>query len=365
MHIAMIGVKGLPHPGGIENVVEQLGTRLVARGHTVTVYVRPHFTPRDRTSYNGMRLVHLPSIPTKHFDAISHSTLAVLRAQADVVHIHSTGLAPLALWPRLRGMPTVVQSHGLDWQRAKWGWLAKTYLKLADWASVACPTATIVVSRKLVQYYQKNFHRQVHYIPNGVNVVEPLPPKEITRWGLGQRDYLLFASRLVPEKGCHLLLDAFDQLKPHGKKLVIAGDENYDNRYASELKRRGRDDVLFLGFVRGAPLAELMSNAYLFVQPSFIEGLSTGLLEAMSYGNAVVASDIEENREAIGAAGFTFQSGQAADLAKVLAALLADERAVAQMRPQAQKHVLANYSWDSSAAQCEALYYSLAKKKSR
>ena len=362
MKIAMFGIKGVPVPAGVENVVEEIGSRLVQRGHQVTVYVRPHYTPPSLKEYKGMKLVHLPSIPTKHLDAITHSFLACLAAlasDADIIHIHAIGNSIFAGLPRLFGKKTVVQSHGLDWQRAKWGRLAKLYLRMTDYTSIYFPNATTVVSQKTQHYYQDKFHRPVVFIPNGVSPVQKVAPSEILQYGLQGNDYLFFAARLVPEKGCHYLIEAYQKLGQTDKKLVIAGDGVFGDAYAERLKRYASDRILFLGFVQGRLLEELLSNAYVYVLPSEIEGLSVGLLEAMSYGNCVLVSNIEENLEAIGSAGLSFQSTSSADLATALGVLTKENTVVEQYRSQAQQAVLEMYNWDQVTDQYEALYLAL------
>lgn len=367
MHVAMVGVKGIPHTGGIENVVEQIGSRLVERGHEITVFVRPHYNLEKRSEYKGMKLVSLPSISTKHIDAISHSFLSILhlitQQEIDIVHIHSMGISFLALFPQLARKRTVVTSHGLDWQRQKWGPLAKVFLKLADYSTVSFPDTTTVVSRKLKNYYEKRFRRKIHYIPNGVNNFGEVEPNEMHRLGIPENEYILFASRLVPEKGCHYLIKAYKELKNPSKKLIIAGDSNYRNRYASELKKHGDENIIFLGFVRGKLLQELMSNAYIYVQPSEIEGLSTALLEAMSYGNCVVVSDIEENLEVIEKCGFSFKNGDCKNLRDILEFLLKNEGIVRKARQRAKHHVVKYYNWNSVTDQYETLYKSLLVHK--
>jgi glycosyltransferase involved in cell wall biosynthesis len=359
MKIAMIGVKGVPHPGGIENVVEELGTRLVAKGHEVSVYVRPHYTRSTLKEFRGMRLVNLPSIPTKHFDAISHTLVATAHAMfsgAAIAHVHSIGLSPFALPLKLRGIKTVVQSHGLDWQRGKWGPLAKTYLKASDRGAVFFPDATTVVSRKMKHYYENTFCRPVTYIPNGVDVYPRVPPQQILELGLRGDDYVLFASRLVREKGLHYLLDAYEQIPNPRKKLVIAGDSNYGDQYAATLKKRGNQNVLFLGFATGQLFRELLSCSYCYVLPSDIEGLSTGLLQAMSYGNCVLVSDIAENCEVIGENGLSFKQGNVKDLKQKLELLLDCEDIVEEYRSRASEYVRKNYNWDDVAEEYESLY---------
>ena len=365
LRISMVGVKGLPHPGGIEIAVQEVGRRLVQRGHQVNVYVRPHYTPKSSREFLGMRLVNLPSIPTKHLDAFTHAFVATLHAMwegVDVLQLESIGFSPFAVPLRLRRIKTVVRSHGLDWQRKKWGVFAKSYLRAADCGAIYLPDATTVVSRKLQQYYENHFGRPVIYIPNGVNVSPQVAPQKILDLGLQGGDYIFFASRLVPEKGLHYLLQAYKQLRNPSKKLVIAGDANYKSPYANEMKAEANENILFLGFATGQLLQELLSWAYVYVLPSEIEGLSIGLLEAMAYGNCVLVSDIEENLEAVGDSGLSFKSGDVPDLKEKLEQLLASEDLVRQYREKAQGHVHQHYNWDRVTDQYENLYQGLIGK---
>jgi glycosyltransferase involved in cell wall biosynthesis len=358
MKIAMLGLKGIPVPAGVEVVAEQVGSRLVQRGHQVTVYVRSHYTPRSLTEYKGMRLVHLPSIPTKHFDAITHSFLAsfaVLANRPDILHIHGTGSSIFGLHPRLWGIKTVVQSHGLDWQRAKWGCFARMYLRLTDYSTVHFPTAATAVSQKMTQYYQQFSPREVIYIPNGIPSVKRTAPRLIRQYGLAGDDYLLFAARLVPEKGAHYLIEAYQRFDTT-KKLVIAGDDSYNSSYCRELKSRAGKNVIFTGFVQGALLQEFLSNAYLYILPSEVEGLSIGLLEAMGYGNCVLTSDIPENLEVIGDAGFTFRTRSVDDLETEMRSLLQNEELVCSRRQMSQVRVQNLFDWEAVTDQFEQLY---------
>jgi glycosyltransferase involved in cell wall biosynthesis len=366
MKIAMFGIKGMPVPAGAENVAEQVGSRLVQRGHQVTVYVRPHYTPYTLKEYKGMRLVHLPSIPTKNLDAIMHgflASLAVLGSGADIVHVHSTGNSIFALLPRLRGMKTIVQSHGLDWQRAKWGRFAKMYLKLTNYSTVHFPNATTAVSQKMTNFYQMLSGKQVIYIPNGVDVFESVKPDLIRTYGLQGKDYIFFAARFVPEKGAHYLIEAFKKINSD-KKLVLAGDGSYGDPYAEELKKNASDNIIFPGFVQGRLLQEFLSNAYLYVLPSEIEGLSTGLLEAMSYGNCVLVSDIEENFEAIGEAGLTFQSKNVQALESQLYYAFSNPDLVEMYGARARARVQSKFNWENVTDQFEHLYQAVAQNQS-
>ncbi len=361
MKIAMFGIKGVPVPAGAENVAEQIGARLAQRGHQVTLYVRPHYTPASLKEHKGMRLVHLPSIPTKNLDAITHSLLACLAAtasDAEVVHIHSTGNSVFAGLPRLFGKKTVVQSHGLDWQRAKWGWFARLYLRLSDYSTVHFPDATTAVSQKMTRYYQDMSKRPVTYIPNGIAPSEPCQPGLMHQLGLRGNDYIFLAARFVPEKGIHYLIEAYKQLETD-KKLVLAGAGSYGDAYATRLLAHASEKIIFPGFVQGQLFEELISNAAFYVLPSEIEGLSLGLLEAMSYGNCVLVSDIEENLEVVGDSGCTFRAGDVADLRDKLQHLLANPGEVQAYRQRAKNHTRQHFNWEMVTDQFESLYRSI------
>jgi len=364
LKILIFGIKGLPLPAGAEYVVEEVGSRLAAKGHDVFVYVRPHFTPRSENEYRSMKLIHLPSIATKNLDAITHSFLASFAAigkRPDIIHIHSTGNSIFAFHPRIFGIPTIATSHGLDWKRKKWGKFAQTYLKFTDYSITHFPTTTTAVSLNLQHYYEEKFHRPVIYIPNGVNPAQRERADEIRKLGLKGDDYILFAARLVPEKGAHYLIEAYNTLDNPKKKLIIAGDSIYGDTYAEKLKNNINKNILFPGFVKGKLLRELFSNAYIYVLPSEIEGLSTGLLEAMNYENCVLVSDIKENQEAIGDEGFTFVSRSVEDLRLKLDYLINHPSVVKEYRKMAATSVRDRYDWDNVTKSYEKLYFNSLK----
>ena len=356
MRIGMIGLKGVPFPAGIENFTEQVGARLVERGHEVTVYVRPYVDVAD--VYRGMRIRRLPSINTKHLDALSHTivaTLDVLFADLDVVHYHALGPSVFSLLPRLRGLKTVAHVHGLDWQRAKWNAFAGGCLRAAEYSAVYFPHRTVAISTTLKRYLEAKYGRPVDYVPTGVETYTYTEPREITQWGLGRENYILFLSRLVPEKGCHHLIEAYERLST-SMPLVIAGGSTHTDAYAASLRRTSNPNVLFTGEVRGRVLAELFSNAYVYVLPSDVEGLAHSLLQALSYGRFVLASDIEPNLEALGGCGRTFRQGDPVDLARQLQLLIDRPDLVAEGAERGRARVSQEYSWDAVVDSLEAVY---------
>jgi len=367
IRVAMIGQKGYPPiHGGIEKHVAELATRLGQLGIQIEIYSRPHYSQHQgETGESGVLVRRLPSIPTKHLDAISHSFLATLDAlprAVDIFHYHAIGPGLLAGLPRwLARKPTIVTVHGLDWQREKWGKFATTVLRVGEFGSVRLPHETIVVSRALQDHFFLHHNRKTRYIPNGISPPKYREPSLIREKGIAG-SYLLFVGRLVPEKGCHLLLEAHANLPEQLRKeftLVIAGDTGFTHGYVQELRNTAGENVQFLGYVHGPILDELYTNASLVVLPSTLEGLSITLLEGMSYGRCCLVSDIPPNREA--AAGYAplFPSGDVRSLTARLADLLKDPERCQTYGQQAQLHVVENYSWDHVTQQTASLYREL------
>jgi glycosyltransferase involved in cell wall biosynthesis len=360
----MIGQKGYPPVhGGIEKHVAELAARLPALGCEVDIYSRPHYSSASgNADLPGVRIRKLPSIPTKHLDAISHTILAtghVLFQDADVVHYHALGPGLLSGLPRwMKRLPTVVTVHGLDWQRDKWGRFARGVLRLGESASVGLPDRTIVVSRALREHFLEQHKQATTYIPNGIAPPVYREADLIRQQGI-TKEYVLFVGRLVPEKGCHLLLEAWRRLPSELRArydLVVAGDAGFTPGYVDKLRKAAPDGVRFLGYVHGPILDELYSNTQLVVLPSTLEGLSITLLEGMSYAACCLVSDIPPNIEAAEKDAVFFESGNTRDLGEKIAALLGDPGLRVRMGEAAQIRAIENYSWERVAAMTANLY---------
>jgi glycosyltransferase involved in cell wall biosynthesis len=354
----MIGQKGIPATyGGIEKHVDEISRRLAGRGHDVTVYCRPHYTPAH-AAVPGVRLVRRPSIRTKHLDAASHvawCTLESMVRRHQVVHFHALGPSLFSAIPRITGARTAVTVHGLDWQREKWGRAAAWLLKQCERPAARFPNRTIVVSRTLRDYFRTQHGREVTYIPNGTSLPAPRPPQKILSYGLVPGRYVLFVGRLVPEKGAHFLCEAFLGVESD-MKLALAGGLSFSQDYVQQLRRYESDRIRLLDYVYGEALEELWSNAYLVVQPSTMEGLSIALLEALSYGRCVLVSDIPENLEVARDVAVPFQSRNVADLRDKLEDLIRNPDRVREYESRAREHIQRHYSWDTVAEQTEAVY---------
>lgn len=369
LNIAMLGQKRVPsREGGVEVVVEELSTRMVAMGHRVTCYNRSghhisgkEFDTEALKSYKGIRLKTVPTVNRKGFAAMTSSVFGALFcafSPYDVVHFHAEGPCAMLWLPKLFGKRCIATIHGIDWQRAKWGGLASRYIKFGEWVAVHCADEIIVLSQNVQNYFLETYGRKTVFIPNGISRPVCCQPQEITAlYGLGKNDYILFLGRLVPEKGLANLVLAFRQVKTD-KKLVIAGGSSDSGVFKRELisLADGDDRILFTDFVQGRPLEELYSNAYFYALPSDLEGMPLSLLEAMSYGNACLVSDIPECTEVVKNHAVTFQKGNRDDLREKLQMLCDSPETVARFKEGACEYILGKYNWDDVVQQTLALY---------
>ena len=369
LSIAMLGHKRIPsREGGIEVVVEELSIRLVRLGHSVTCFNRKgHHVSGSRYDrqkldiYEGVKLKPVFTINHKGCAAMSASVSAALRAacgQYDIVHIHAEGPAFMCWLPKLLGKRVVVTIHGLDHQRAKWGRFARWYIMQGEKNAVKYADAIIVLSHNAQNYFSDVYGRETIYIPNGVSKKPFRPAQQIREaWGLEKGSYILYLGRIVPEKGAHYLLKAFKNVKTD-KKLVIAGGSSDTNDYVDELKAIAKDDsrIIFTGFVEGRLKHELYSNAYIYCLPSDLEGMPLSLLEAMSYGNCCLTSDIDECTEVISDKAVTFRKSSVHDLQEKLQKLADDSEMVQRYKDTAADYITEAFSWDDAVKKTLAVY---------
>jgi glycosyltransferase involved in cell wall biosynthesis len=365
----MIGHKRIPsREGGVEIVVEELSKRLAWRGYIVDAYNRSDY-PKSRKkarikpprTCHGVRLFNVPTLRNNKLNAILYAFQASVRALFGgygAIHYHAEGPCITLGIPRFFGIRTVATIHGLDWQRAKWGGFASRMLKHGEKIAALKADEVIVLSQNVKEYFKATYGRDVHFIPNGITKPE-LRTAEIIKekYGLEKDGYILFLARLVPEKGLHYLLEAYNRLAPD-KKLVIAGSNNHTAEYITDIERIAatNSNIILTGFVAGRELEELLSNAYIFVLPSDIEGMAITLLEAMSYGNCCLVSDIPENTEVVGDKALSFRKGDSADLQEKLTTLLAQPELVEEYRRGVSEYICEKYNWDEVVEQTMRLY---------
>ena len=369
--IAMIGQKHIPsREGGVEIVVEELSTRMVKKGYHVIVYNRKSKHAMDKkqkitniTNYKGVELKYALTIDKKGLAAMTSSffgSLQILFSKADVVHYHAEG--PCAMIPLIKFFSKkkiVATIHGLDWQRAKWGsGFASKYIKFGEKMAAKYADEIIVLSNNVQEYFKNTYNRKTNFIPNGVNKPQILKPDIIKKkYKLKKEDYILFLGRIVPEKGIHYLIEAFNKIDTN-KKLVIAGGASDTDSYYSELKEKAKanKNIIFTGFVQGQELEELYSNAYIYCLPSDLEGMPLSLLEAMSYGLCCLTSDIKECSDVIADKGKTFLKSNVDDLTAKIQQLLADENLVKKYKKESQNYILEKYNWDDIVEKTLQLY---------
>lgn len=378
LKIAMVGQKRIPsREGGVEVVVDELSTRYVKLGHRVDAYNRSgyhvsgkEFDESRGKIYEGIRLITIPTFKSSSLNAMVYSILASIRllfGRYDVVHYHAEGPCTMLWLPKLFGFHVVATIHGLDWQRSKWGGFATRVLKFGEKMAAKHADDVIVLSRNVQEYFKEVYGRDTLYISNGVNRPQK---KEVSlirdKYGLEKDGYILFLARIVPEKGLHYLIEAFSQTDTD-KRLVIAGGISHSQDYMNRIRTMaGKDDrIIMTDFVQGQVLEELCSNAYLFVLPSDVEGMAVSLLEAMSYGNCCLVSDIEENMEVVEEYAVSFHRSDVADLKEKLMYLLAHPDIVEQYKAQSADYICGKYNWDDVVDRTLQVYRNTRRKKKR
>lgn len=376
LKIAMIGHKRIPsREGGVEIVVDELSTRYVKLGHRVDAYNRcgthvsgKKFDEARGKSYKGVRLIQIPTFKNSTLNAPVYSVLATFRAlfgRYDVIHYHAEGPCMMLWLPKLFGKHVVATIHGLDWQRSKWEGLAVRVLKFGEKMAAKYADDVIVLSKNVQEYFRKNYGRETVFIPNGVNRPTLRKADMIrSQYGLEKDSYILFLARIVPEKGLHYLIEAYQQVETD-KRLVIAGGVSHSREYMEQIHAMAAKDsrILMTDFVQGQVLEELCSNAYLFVLPSDVEGMAVSLLEAMSYGNCCLVSDIKENTEVVETHAVTFRKGDISDLREKLKELLSDAEQVAKIKSESADFICGKYHWDSVVEETMSLYRKNEKRK--
>lgn len=379
MKVAMIGHKNVPsRRGGIEKVLTTLCPMLVKRGISVTCYNRSSDkteneyigTVKDK-NYMGVRLKTAPTLKMRGISAMLASYTAAICAvfcNYDIVHFHAEGPCAAMRIAKLFGKKCVATVHGLDWQREKWGkGFASKYIKLGEKTLVKYADEVIVLTKSAQDYFKETYNRDTVIIPNGAEKPEKKTAGIITeKYGLKKDGYICVVARLTAEKGIHYLIDAYKKTNTD-KKLVIAGDTSDTDDYVKKLYALADDNknIIFTGFISGDTLKEIYSNAYLMCIPSDLEGMALTLLEALSYGNAVLCSDIPENKSCAEDKAVYFKKSDTDDLAAKLQMLCDDENAVNKLKSESAEFILKKYSWEKTADMTCGLYKKLLERSGK
>jgi glycosyltransferase involved in cell wall biosynthesis len=360
MRIAMMGSRGIPaRYGGSETAIEEIGERLVQHGHEVVAYCRRHNSNTDEKFFKGIERVVLPSINTKNLDTPTHTLLSTLHAllfrRPDVIHFHGVGNAIVLPLLKLTRVKSVITIDGPDWERPKWGPLASLVLKISARMAARLSDALIIDNRIAQRYFAEHFGTTSAYVPYGAYLEPEEDTDELERLGFEERRYILFVGRLIPDKGVHLLVKAFEGLKTD-MKLAIVGDNPYFPDYIRRLKSTTDPRIKFLGYVFGRPYRQLCSHAYVYAHPLLVDGTSPALLQAMGFGNCILSSAVPEALDVIGDAGFSFRYDDAEDLRRMLQKLIDDPALVEQARHKARQRVAELFNWDRVTAEHEQVY---------
>lgn len=359
MRIAILGTRGIPASyGGFETFAEHLATRLVARGHEVTVYCRSHYVSPRQLEYHGVKLTVLPTVQHKYFDTVVHTFLSALHAvpqRFDAALICNAANAPFSLILRLTGTPVAINVDGLEHKRKKWGALGRKYYRLTEYLSTLLPNEMVTDAQVIQDYYLARHNARSTMIAYG-SEVERRPDRAVVRkWRVEPNRYILYVSRLEPENNAHLVIEAFKKVRT-AFRLLIVGDAPYAEQYIEDLKARAKGDkrIIFTGFVFGQDYRSLQQNAYCYVHATEVGGTHPALLEAMGYGNCVLTLATPENLEVVGEAGVSYVDEF--DLAEKLRRVLRDGSLVQAYRNRAQVRVQNCYDWETVVDQYERLF---------
>jgi len=386
MKIAMLGHKRIPsREGGIEIVVEELATRMVNQGHDVTVYNRKgkpqggknnlNFPKARDFEYKGIHVRTGFTFEMKSLNALVYSyfaTKAAIKGRFDVIHFHAEGPCVFMPMAKKRGKKCVATIHGLDWKRSKWGSLGNKIIQYGERMAVDYADEIIVLSESDQNYFRDTYKRKTTLIPNGINTPDIYEPKVIKlRHALNGDDYMLFVARIVPEKGVHTLVESYAKSGIE-VPLVIAGGSSHSDEYYHRIKEfadkfndkasRGRRKarIIMTGFIQGRELEELYSNAVLYILPSEIEGMPLSLMEAMSYGNICLVSDIPENTAVVEQYGFCFSKNDVDSLCVSMRDIIGNIKEIREnpnyTREAISRHILSKYNWDRIVSQTLKLY---------
>lgn len=366
MRLAILGTRGIPaNYGGFETFAEELSTRLVARGHDVTVYCRSHHVPKEKKEYKGVKLVVLPTIKHKYLDTIVHTFLSAISAvpkRFDAVLVCNAANSPFIPILTFTRTPVAVNVDGLERKRKKWNRLGRLYYRLGERASVWFATEVVTDAKVIQDYYLTEYAKDSTMIAYGANIERKLDAAAVVEHGVEPHDYILYVSRLEPENNAAMVIEAFKKVKTD-LKLVIVGDAPYADDYKAKLLESANGDprIIFTGFVFGSGYKALQQNAYTYVHATEVGGTHPALIEAMGYGNCVLAFATPENNEVVGGAALTFADVN--DLADKLKLIIDDKATVEKFRSAAQERVRQEYSWDAITDRYEELFLKLAERQ--
>ncbi|MEE4311956.1 MAG: glycosyltransferase [candidate division KSB1 bacterium] len=362
MNIAIMGIRGIPaNYGGFETFAEELSIRLVEKGHDVTVYGRSNIIEHKDKYYKGVELVVLPTISHKYFDTVAHTALCVMHSLSrkfDVVLICNSANSVFSFIPRLSGKKVALNVDGLEWQRSKWNILGQWFYRISECLATIFPNHIVTDSTFIEKYYRTRFNADSTFIPYGAPTEKAAGDEILKKYNLESGKYILYVSRLEPENNAHIVVDAFERVKTD-LTLVVVGDAPYNTQYIQNLKKTRDPRIIFTGYVFGDGYRQFQSNAYCYIQATEVGGTHPALLEAMGYGNCVLANEVPEHLEVLKDAGIYFKKSDADDLQKQLQYLVDHPDIVAEYQKKAVNRIKEAYTWDLITDAYEKLFHRL------
>ena len=365
MKIAIMGIRGIPAQyGGFETFAEELSPRLVKRGHQVTVYGRSNIINYKGKYYKGVKLVVLLTIPHKYLDTLVHTFLCIVHSlfcQYDVILLCNAANSIFSFVPRLLGRKVVINVDGIERKRRKWNWLGKLWYLLGEFFSILFPNEVVSDAKVIQDYYWDRYRKKSKFIPYGANTKKVTTAKVLNKFGIRSNQYILYVSRLEPENNAHIVIKAFKKVKTNFE-LIIVGDAPYATEYKSYLKNLAESDprVIFAGFVFGKSYKEFQSNAYCYIHATEVGGTHPALIEAMGFGNCVIANGTPENIEVVGDAGIIYKKNDVEDLKENIEYIIKNPEVIRIYGEKAKERIKANYSWDMVTDKYESLFLEMA-----
>jgi glycosyltransferase involved in cell wall biosynthesis len=369
VRIAILGTRGIPaNYGGFETFAEELGWRLAARGHDVTVYCRSNRYPNDRSPvYRNVKRCLLPTLPLKYTDTVVHGFLSAWHAAFkpyDVVYFCNTANGLWTLIPRLFGRRVAINVDGLEWERRKWGRLGRFWHRLGARLCTIFPHAVVTDAQVIYNFYKKTFGVESYLIPYGAPTLRVETREALDRFHLQPRRYILYVSRFEPENNPDKVVRAFEQVKTD-LKLAMVGDAPYAPEFVKQVKATSDPRIVFTGYVFGKGYTELQSHAYAYVHATEVGGTHPALVEAMGLGNCVLVNGTPENLEVAGEAALPFDAHQPETLAALLQRVIDDGALAEEHRRRAVQRVQERYTWDTVADLTEQLCRDLVEGRPR
>jgi glycosyltransferase involved in cell wall biosynthesis len=365
LNIAIMGTRGIPaNYGGFETFAEELATRLVARGHRVTVYGRAHYVKETKRFYRGVELVILPTIRTKYFDTVAHTFASVLHGlfrRYDLVLICNAANTIFSPILRIAGKKVIVNVDGIERKRRKWNWLGRSYYHLSEWLSTFLPNEIVTDAKAIKEYYWKSYGKDSYLIPYGANATV-VPSNEILKkYDLAENQYVLYVSRLEPENNARLVVKAFEKVRTDCK-LVIVGDAPYSKKYIEEIRETKDPRILFAGGVYGRGYWELLGHALCYIHATEVGGTHPALIEAMAQSNCILVNGTVENIEVVDDTAIVFKN-DVEDLTAKLQRVLDRPADFDKYRRKAKERAIKFYAWDPIVDQYEELFYKVLNVK--